>query len=135
MAFLMDIPKTDTIFYHEFKEAYWSIDSVLFTTQEGVAYTQLILVAYPSREAKYMDRVPLEEQAFHWGGPPAIAYSPKLHYWEATFETLDIFPEGIPVSEAEQKNVLYLYVKAFLGITDFTDVFEEGQKNPLNNIE
>jgi len=124
MAILMNLPKEDNILYTDFPNAYWSIENIIFSTLNGCSYTQFNFCAYPSREAKYKTLFPVET-TLNWGGPVGMAYTPKLHSWEATFPTADIFPGSIPVSESDQKDTLYLFVKAYLHLTEVVDVLEE----------
>jgi hypothetical protein len=68
MAMLMDLPKEDNVLYTDFPNAYLSIEDIIFSTSDGVAYTQFSFFAYPSREAKYKAMYPVEA-TLGWGGP------------------------------------------------------------------
>ena len=127
MAILMDLPKEDNVLYTDFPNAYWSIENIIFSTSNGVAYTQFSFFAYASRESKYKGMYPVEV-TLSWGGPIGLAYMPRLHSWEATFPTLDIFPDGIPVQESDQKDILYGFIKDYLNLSDVIDVLEEGDE-------
>lgn len=115
MAIQMRLPKEDNVLYTDFEEAYWCIEGISFGSASGIAYTRFAFNAYPSKEAKLKAMAPIEPTLEH-GGPKGMAYQPVLHAWEAVVPTLGIFPGGIPVSETEQKDVLYAYVKQALGL-------------------
>ena len=53
-----------------------------------------------------------------------MAYEPRLWHWEASFKTMDVFPNGIPITESGQKDVLYQLVKAYTKMP-FEDVLEQ----------
>lgn len=124
MGIKMKLHKTDNVLYADFDNAYWSIDNIIFATQNGTAYTSFEFNTYASREAKSKMLHLMEEQVFDVGGAMGLAYSPLLHTWQATFPTLDIFPDGIPVAESDQKDVLYSFIKSHLGLTDYQNILE-----------
>lgn len=115
MGLKLTIPKQDNFLDYEFVDAYWKIDNIMFTNMNGESYVSFSLDAYPSRDAskkmlnsiEYSNVIPI-------GGTPRIAYEPRLWHWEACFKTLDVFEDGIPTTEAEQKDVLYLFVKQYV---------------------
>lgn len=127
MGFVMELNKQDNVLYIPFPNAYWSIDNIIFTTAGGEAYCEFSLNAWGSREAKHKELYPLEELSFGVGGPTGLAYAPKLYEWLATFPTLSLFPDDIPVAESEQREVLYAFVKDYLQLENYLDVFEDGQ--------
>ena len=127
MAILMNLPKEDNVLYTDFPNAYWCIEGIVFSSMEGVPYVRFEFSAYASREAKYKNLAPIEATLSH-GGPSGIAYNPRLHYWEAVFPAVDIFPEGLPLAESEQKDILYSFIKSYMGLSDFVDVLEEGDE-------
>lgn len=124
MGLLMNLPKQDNVLYIDFNNAYWSIDSIIFSNgSDGINYCTFTFNAYGSREAKLMNLTPIE-LTLQFGGPIGIAYTPKLHQWEGSFKSTDLFPTGIPVNESDQKDVLYMFIKSYLNLTDYTDVLE-----------
>ena len=127
MGILMNLPKTDNVLYVDFPNAYWCIEGIVFSSMGGVPHVRFEFSAYASREAKYKNLAPIEATLSH-GGPSGIAYNPRLHYWEAVFPAADIFPEGLPLAESDQKDVLYGFIKDYLGLTDVVDVLEEGDE-------
>lgn len=122
----MNLPKTDNVLYADFPNAYWCIEGIVFSSMGGVPHVRFEFSAYASREAKYKNLAPIEATLSH-GGPTGIAYNPRLHYWEAVFPAADLFPDGIPLTESEQRMILYDFIKVYLQLEDYEDVFEEGQ--------
>lgn len=124
MGLKLTLKKQDNKMYYEFVDAYWKIENIIFSNANGVAYVSFELNAYPSREAskKYLATIEYSN-TIPVGGAFDLAYSPRIWYWEATFKTADVFPNGIPVSEAEQKDVIYALVKNYTGL-QFEDVIE-----------
>jgi hypothetical protein len=120
MGIIMTLPKEDSILYHTFADAYWSIDNIVFANGNGISYCSFEFNAYPSREAKHKSLEPVTLTLSH-GGPIGLAYQSLLHQWQATFPTCDIFPAGIPVSESDQKDVLYAFVKSYLQLNEYRD--------------
>ena len=122
MGIQMKLPKEDNILYTEFL-AYWSIDQIIFSNSGGLSYCSWNFDAYPSREAKQMNLKPVALTLGH-GGAMGIAYSPKLHTEQECLPTSEVFPDGIPSTEKEQKGIIYAYVKKDLGLIDYTDIIE-----------
>lgn len=127
MGLKLTIQKEDNYLYQDFIDAYWKIDEIIFSNADGESYVSFTLNAYPSRDAskkmlnsiEYSNVIPI-------GGTPRIAYEPRLWHWEACFKTLDVFEDGIPTTEAEQKDVLYLFVKEYVyTLSNKTVVFED----------
>lgn len=125
MGLKLTIQKEDNYLYHDFVDAYWKIDEIVFSNLDGESYVSFVLNAYPSREASKMMLKNIEYTGdMTVGGTPSIAYNPRLWHWEASFKTMDVFPNGIPITESEQKDVLYQLVKAYTNLP-FVDVLEE----------
>ena len=123
----MKLPKEDNVLHCDFDTAYWCVEDIIFSNYNGTATCSFMFRAYPSREAKSMNMQPIirpTEGPMMYGGPMGLAYIPILHQWEATFPTISLFPEGIPVSESDQKDTLYAFVKSYLSLTNYTDVLE-----------
>lgn len=127
MGLKLTIQKEDNYLYHDFIDAYWKVDSIMFTNIEGESYVTFSLDAYPSRDSSKKMLNPIEySNVIPIGGTPRIAYEPRLWHWEACFKTLDVFENGIPATEAEQKDVLYLFVKQYIYVlSNKTVVFED----------
>lgn len=124
MGIEMKLAKEDNVLYTDFNNAYWCIDDIAFLNSNGKSYVRFNFNAYPSREASKM-ALNTVTPTLDFGGPIGVAYSPLLHTWEATFETEILFPTGIPITEKEQKDRLYVFIKEHLGLTGYTDVIEE----------
>lgn len=127
MGLLMKLPKEDNALYTDFDQAYWSIEDIMFANLNGQAYVEFSLFAYPSRETKPKNMEPMPTPTFVVGGPTNIAYSTRLYQWRESALTDQLFPDGIPLSESAQKDVLYSYVKERCCLVDYTDVLEDGQ--------
>lgn len=48
-----------------------------------------------------------------------------LYRWQGAFSLSTTFPNGIPISVSEQKQILYPLIKDFLGITEWEDILED----------
>lgn len=127
MGLLMKLPKEDNALYTDFDQAYWSIEDIMFANGNGEAYVEFGFYAYPSRESKARNMEPLPTPSFAFGGATGIAFSTRLYQWQETVGVAQLFPDGIPLSESAQKDVLYSYVKERCGLVDYTDVLEDGQ--------
>lgn len=125
MGLKLTIKKEDSYLYHEFIDAYWKVDSIMFTNMDGESYVTFSLDAYPSRDASKKMLEPIAySNTIPVGGTPRIAYEPRIWHWEACFKALDVFEDGIPTTEAEQKDVLYLFVKQYVyALSNKTVVF------------
>lgn len=123
MGIQMNLPKNDNALYTDFPYAYWCIEDIAFLNNAGESYTRFLFNAYPSRESKQMKNYSLE-RTLSFGGPAAIAYNPLLHTWECSVHTADLFPNGIPITEKDQKDTIYSYVKERLDLQGYTDIFE-----------
>lgn len=123
MGIIMKLAKEDNILYTDFDNAYWSIEDVTFQSSEGVTYVTFSFKTYPSKAAKDKMLVPIEP-TLSYGSSTGIAYNPLLHTFDASFKAADLFPDGIPITEAGQKDILYAFVKSYLSLTNYTDVLE-----------
>lgn len=113
------LSKEDNRLYNDFVDAYWSIDDINYSTKT----VSFRLNCYPSREAKYKHNTNMAAPTLPVGSAePAICYT-VLYSWYTYALTEDIFPNGIPLDEDEQRTALYEYVKEFTKIP-FEDVFE-----------
>ena len=132
MGFIMKLGKEDNHLHADFEDAYWSIDDVSFSTftsysdtgiKTSVPTVAFSLKAYPSREAKTKEGEAIKP-TLGFGGPISVAVTPCLYEWKAVFESGSIFGDSIPLSEEEQKKILYQFVKDYLGLHDYCDVTE-----------
>ncbi len=126
MGLLMDLKKENNGLYMDILPAYWSIEDVRFENAEGESYTLFSLLAYPSRESKLVQRQEVTS-SLGFGGPSGEVVDSVLYRWDALFKTDLIFPQGIPIQEAEQKDAVYPFVIDYLELTDYEPVFEPGQ--------
>lgn len=125
MGLKLTINKQDNALYMDFTDAYWKVEDIMFSNFDGEAYVSFSLNAYPTRDASKMMLAPMEYTGtIPVGGASTIAYNPRLWHWEGAFRTADVFPSGIPISESEQKDVLYQLVKTHTRLP-FEDVIEE----------
>lgn len=118
MGLLLTLPKEYNCIYTDFPKAYWSIESILYTPDA----IQFALVCYPSRDAKYKKHQRIEGLPF--GAPVNESYTPELYTWMSRYPLKDVFPNGIPVDENEQKTILYNFLRT-VNTSPFKDVFEE----------
>ncbi len=127
MAFSMDLSKDNNSLHHDFLDAYWMVDHLRFENAAGENYTLFSLLAFPSRESRLAQRQEVAS-TLDFGGPSGEVVDSVLYRWDAVFKTDLIFPLGIPIQEAEQKDALYPFVIAYLELTDYEPVFEPGQQ-------
>lgn len=120
MGLQLTLDKTQNQMYHTFTDAYWAIKEIRYTTE--LLYGKLI--CYPSREAskKQGEKV---TGALVVGGPYLPIVDCGLYQWEFSANIADVFPNGIPLSENEQKTTIYNWIKTYTGITDWVDVLED----------
>lgn len=111
MGIKSSLSKTSNRMYMDYSEAYWSIDDLRIDSKEGAMVFELN--AYPSRESKHAFGTPLASD-FSFGTPEDMAVNSKLYTWQVTYAVADVFPDGIPITEAAQKDALYPIVKANL---------------------
>lgn len=125
MGLKLAIAEQDNVLYADFTDAYWKVDGIMFTNMDGESYVTFSLDAYPSREAAQKMLEPIScTGTISVGGAVGMAYEPRLWHWEASFKTMDVFPNGIPITESGQKDVLYQLVKAYTKMP-FEDVLEK----------
>lgn len=123
MAIQMRLGKDDNVLYTEFPTAYWVIENISFHNSNGEGVMKFHFNTYPSREAKMMTNQPFSN-VFPYGGAVGICYQPILHTFEMTIRTAEVFPNGIPITEREQKDELYSLIKAYMNLTDYEDIYE-----------
>ena len=129
MALSLTVKKQDNPLFIEFIDAYWCVENINFSTIDKQMYVSFNLNTYPSREARYKNLYPIEQTGeIPIGGASKIAYDTTLRRWEATFRAIDIFPEGIPMTEDEQKLILYEWIKDYTKLP-FIDVFEDEEES------
>ncbi len=124
MGLKLTVNKADNALYADFIDAYWRIDNIVFSNANGVGYVAFELNTYPSRESANINKSPIASNTFPIGGTTAIAYSTKIRTWLASFKTAEVFTDGIPLTEAGQKDVLYALVKSYTNLS-FEDVLED----------
>lgn len=127
MGLKLTLPKTDNAVGVDFVDAYWSIEDIAFEHNpiEKVMYVRFRLTTYPNRECKYINGQEVPNSAILYGTSEEALYGTLLHVWTELMPASEVFPEGVPLSEDEQKQVLYEFVKTYTGLP-FEDVFEDG---------
>lgn len=105
---------------YTFEDAYWAISELSYDTKNCL----FRLSAYPSREAKLSDLSPLHPTILPIGSSSYPVVNCSLYMWEAIIPTVNIFPDGIPLDENEQKTRIYTFIKQYTELP-FEDVFEE----------
>ncbi len=120
MGFLLPLSKTQNTLYHDFDPAYWAIDDLSYDTTS--CYFRVN--AYPSREAKQMDKCVLDNPSIGFGSCGNNVVSSILYTWEVQIAITDVFPTGIPLDSDVQKTMIYEWVKSYTGLP-FTDVIED----------
>lgn len=119
MGLKLTLEKEKNHLYHTFEDAYWAIKEIKYTTSK--LYGKLI--CYPSREASHKQGQSVEGR-LSVGGPYFPVIEPRLYCWEFLAPISTVFPNGIPLSEDEQKTAIYNWVKSATGLP-FEDVLEE----------
>ena len=119
MGLKLTLEKEKNHLYHTFEDAYWAIKEIRYTTNE--LYGKL--TCYPSREASHKQGQSVEGR-LTVGGPYFPVIEPRLYCWEFLAPISTVFPNGIPLSEDEQKTAIYNWVKLTTGLP-FEDVLEE----------
>ena len=123
MGLKLTLEKEKNHLYHTFEDAYWAIKEIGYTTSE--LYGKLI--CYPSREASHKQGQRAEGQ-LNVGGSYFPIIEANLYHWEFLAPISTVFPNGIPLSEDEQKTAIYKWVKSYTELP-FTDVLEEQETN------
>ena len=128
MGLLMDLDKDCNALAHAFPMAYWSIESVSFSSDgpDASVMVSFFLHAYPDRQAKldtarFAQVVPFRD----FGEPVAQTVDARLYRWAALFPAAMIFTGGIPIRREDQLAILYPFVKQYLNLVDVVDVLEE----------
>lgn len=125
MGLKLTLPKSDNPIGIDFVDAYWAISNIEFITANGGdAMLRFKLYTYPSREAKYLHNTIVPDSNIQFGASESQKYSTVLHVWSELMKAEVVFPNGIPLKESDQKDVLYKFVKEYTGLP-FEDVFEE----------
>lgn len=125
MGLKLTLPKSDNPIGIDFVDAYWSISNIEFITANGGdTMLRFKLYTYPSREAKYLHNTLVPNSDIQFGTSESQKYSTVLHVWSELMKAEIVFPNGIPLKESDQKDVLYRFVKEYTGLP-FEDVFEE----------
>lgn len=125
MGLSFDLQKEDNHLYNDFPDAYWSVDNIAFyTTTNNITMVRFDFNAYASRNAKQF-RSSRITPTLQFGGPCSSVVDPLLYQWCGEFDASGIFPNGIPTSVSDQKSVLYVFIKSYLGLTEAVDVLEE----------
>ncbi len=119
MGLQLTLLKENNQLYHTFTDAYWAVKEIRYTTEDMYAK----LICYPSREASHMQGE-VVSTSLSVGGPYLPIVDSALYQWEFTAKISEVFPEGIPLSEDEQKTAIYEWVKSYTGL-EFEDVLEE----------
>ena len=120
MGLKLTLTKENNRLYHDFVDAYWSVDGITYSTKT----VSFVLNCYPSREAKYKHNGAMETSTLPIGSASPNVFFTVLYSWETYAMITDIFPDGIPLSEDEQKTAIYEWVKSYTGL-GFEDVMEE----------
>lgn len=120
MGLKLTLPKECNNLYCNIQDAYWSLSDIAYDTNS----CYFVLTAYPSREHKLMNGMTLPTPTLPIGGLISNIMKADLYRWKGTFPILDIFPDGIPLDENEQKTKMYNFIKWYTELP-FEDVFEE----------
>ena len=120
MGLKLTITKEQNHLYTDFIDAYWAIEELSYDTDN--CYFRL--AAYPSREAKKMNLVPITDKSFPVGTSAQPVTSTMIYRWEAIIAIKDIFSSYLPLDSNVQKTMIYNFIKAHTGMP-FIDVFEE----------
>lgn len=120
MGLRFALDKTKNSMYTTFKDAYWAIDEVAYTTD----IIKFSLKAYPSREAKLMNGQVLENPTIGIGSGDNIVNC-CLYQWSVVTNITDIFPDGsIPAGKDAQYTAIYNWIKDYTKIP-FDDILED----------
>jgi len=123
MALKMLLKKEHNHLHYDFPDAYWRIEDVNFGNLDGITIVVFKLAAYPNQESasKINQKVNYIDD---FGAPSNTLVTNILYSWVANFRANTIFTDGIPLSESEQRAILYPFVKEYLNLTDAVDVLE-----------
>ena len=120
MGLKLTLSKENNPLYYDFVNAYWAITNINYTVNQCI----FKLEAFPSRDAKYKTRTPLEGTTLPIGCASSPMFETNLYEWDGTFMISDIFPSGIPLDANEQKTAVYNFIKSYTSLP-FEDVFED----------
>jgi hypothetical protein len=125
MGLQFDLNKENNILYTDFYDAYWSIEDISIESYGGAVMVRFTFYAYPSRESK-TKTINLESVTqLDFGGAMSTVSNGRLYQWDGAFTASDVFPDGIPVTTEGQLEILYPYIKEYLGLSDAVDVLED----------
>ena len=118
MGLKLTLEKENNQLYHTFVDAYWAVKEIRYTTEDMYAK----LICYPSRESSHKQGE-VVSSSLPVGGSYLPIVDSALYQWEFTAKIAEVFPDGIPLDEDEQKTAIYEWVKAYTGMA-FEDVME-----------
>ena len=127
MGLKFKLPKESNHLYADFNEAYWSVDNICIYPEGNTSLCHFEFSAYASREAKKMNMMDIPTPSILIGSALSSKYNPLLYLATQDVNTEALFPNGVPNTIGEQKNIVYAYLKSQLNGIEFEDVFEEGQ--------
>ena len=122
MGLKMTLPKDKNHMATEFVDAYWAITQLSY----DIVGVHFKLACFPSRDAKLLDGVAVEDPSIGGFGLCQPIYHPELYSWEPFFRIEDVFPEGIPLGKDAQFTIIYTFIKTYTGLP-FEDVLEGDQ--------
>lgn len=121
----MNLDKSSNKVCNDFIDAYWTIEDIGYGSKDGEMYCNFGFNAYADRDAKLINNQSIPLTQYSWGGAGTPVYNTKLYTWRSVIRANEIFPDGVPTLERDQKDILYAFLKDFLQLRDFTDVFED----------
>ena len=122
MGLQLTLEKDKNQMYHTFEDVYWAVKEIRYTTEDMYAK----LLCYPSRESSHVQGS-VVSSSLPVGGPYLPIVDSALYQWEFTEKISEVFPDGIPLSENEQKTAIYEWVKVYTGLP-FEDVLEDEEE-------
>ena len=125
MGLLMNLNKDSNKACNDFIDAYWTIEDIGYGSNNGEMYCHFRFNAYASRDAKLIDNQSIPLTQYTWGGAGAPVYDTKLYTWKSVIKASEVFLDGVPNLEKDQKDALYAFLKSYLQLSEYTDVFEE----------
>ena len=123
MGLQFSLHKEYNSLYQDFPTAYWSVDNIALGKDGDAVMVRFEFTAYPSREAKQQENTQVSPLSF--GGSVFPHVQAALYQWVGLFSAAVIFPDGMPITEAAQKEVLYPFIKTYLQLSDAVDILEE----------
>ncbi len=121
MGFKANLSKSSNVMGIDWQDAYWNISSIRIDSNAQAVVVELC--AYPTKEAMLLQNTALVAD-YQFGTPTSEGVDCVLYRWQGAFSLSTTFPNGIPISVSEQKQILYPLVKNFLGITEWEDILE-----------